>query len=91
MVRLKVRYLLVNILYTDVPPGHSKDGGAVSDLLFFNQPTTGNIKSPALLASIRTHVASLFGDCGSGAVERTLQGRLKLRLHFGRNARLRQA
>ncbi|KAK3318639.1 Rpp14/Pop5 family-domain-containing protein [Apodospora peruviana] len=80
MVRLKDRYLLVTIIYSDVPAGGgvvqpNKDGaaGAVSDLLLFNQPTTNELRPQMLLKGIRSQVASLFGDCGSGAVDRSLQ------------------
>ncbi|KAK4109994.1 hypothetical protein N656DRAFT_714940 [Canariomyces notabilis] len=71
MVRLKDRYLLVNIIYSDVPAGQSK--GAVPDLLIYNQPTTDELRPQLLLKGIRSEVASLFGDCGSGAVDRSLQ------------------
>lgn len=75
MVRLKDRYLLANIIYTDVPPGQAK--GSVPDLLLYNQPTTNELRPQLLLKAIRSEVASLFGDCGSGAVDRSLQGRRK--------------
>lgn len=73
MVRLKDRYLLVNIIYADVPPGQSK--GPVSDLILYNQPTTSELKPQHLLKGIRSQVNALFGDCGSGAVDRSLQGK----------------
>jgi len=72
MVRLKDRYLLVHILYSDVPPGQAK--GGVPDLLLYNQPTTNELRPQLLLRAIRAEVAALFGDCGSGAVDRSLQG-----------------
>jgi ribonuclease P/MRP protein subunit POP5 len=72
MVRLKDRYLLVNIIYSDVPPGQAK--GSVPDLLLYNQPTTSELRPQLLLKGIRSEVAALFGDCGSGAVDRSLQG-----------------
>ncbi|KAL2263186.1 hypothetical protein VTK26DRAFT_7841 [Humicola hyalothermophila] len=71
MVRLKDRYLLVNIVYTNVPPGQSK--GPVPDLLLYNQPTSNELRPQLLLKGIRNEVAALFGDCGSGRVERSLQ------------------
>ncbi|KAL2200697.1 Rpp14/Pop5 family-domain-containing protein [Corynascus similis CBS 632.67] len=71
MVRLKDRYLLVNIIYTDVPPGQAK--GSVPDLLLYNQPTSNELRPQLLLKGIRSEVAALFGDCGSGAVDRSLQ------------------
>ncbi|KAK0722086.1 Rpp14/Pop5 family-domain-containing protein [Lasiosphaeria miniovina] len=74
MVRLKDRYLLVNIIYSDVPAGQqSKGAGAVPDLLVYNQPTTGELRPQLLLKSIRAEVAALFGDCGAGAIDRSLQ------------------
>jgi len=73
MVRLKDRYLLVNIIYTDVPSGQSN--GPVSDLLLYNQPTASELKPQHLLKAIRGQVNALFGDCGSGAVDRSLQGK----------------
>ncbi|KAL1839787.1 hypothetical protein VTJ49DRAFT_1161 [Mycothermus thermophilus] len=72
MVRQKDRYLLVNIIYNDVPPSQAKD--SVPDLLLYNQPTSGELRPQHLLKGIRSEVAALFGDCGSGAVERSLQG-----------------
>ncbi|KXX83401.1 Ribonuclease P/MRP protein subunit POP5 [Madurella mycetomatis] len=71
MVRLKDRYLLVNIVYSDIPAGQLK--GSVPDLLLYNQPTSDELRPQLLLKGIRGEVASLFGDCGSGAVDRSLQ------------------
>ena len=73
MVRLKDRYLLVNIVYTDVSPGESK--GRVSDLVLYNQPTSRELNPQHLLKGIRSEVNTLFGDCGAGAVGRSLQGK----------------
>lgn len=72
MVRLKDRYLLVNIVYSDIPAGQPK--APVPDLLLYNQPTSDELRPQLLLKGIRNEVASLFGDCGSGAVDRSLQG-----------------
>ena len=72
MVRLKDRYLLVNIVYTDLPPGQK---GSVPDLLLYNQPTIGELRPQTILKGIRSQVNALFGDCGSGSVERSLQGK----------------
>lgn len=82
MVRLKDRYLLVNIVYTDVSPGQSK--GAVPDLLLYHQPTSDELRPGQLLRGIRAEVASLFGDCGAGAVDRSLQGQLPNSIAFPR-------
>ncbi|KAK3390982.1 Rpp14/Pop5 family-domain-containing protein [Podospora didyma] len=72
MVRLKDRYLLVNIVYSDVPAGQQPKAPA-SDLLVYNQPTTSELRPQHLLKALRSEVASLFGDCGSGAIDRSLQ------------------
>ena len=85
MVRLKDRYLLVSIVYTDVPAGQAK--GPVSDLLLYNQPSSSDLKPQHILRAIRTEVNNLFGDCGSGAIERSLQGIITLqRLFFHHSA-----
>ncbi|KAF6835204.1 Rpp14 family protein [Colletotrichum plurivorum] len=70
MVRIKERYILVNIVY---PPEPSKDGAAkVPDFVVMHQPTTGQLTPQSLLKALRTEVASLFGDYGSGAIEGNL-------------------
>lgn len=73
MVRFKERYLLVNILYPEAAPASQSKGNNVPDLLLYNQPTADNLTAQALLRGIRAEVASLFGDFGSGAIERSLQ------------------
>ena len=74
MVRLKDRYLLVNIIYTDHPKGKAKGPAPTSDLLLYNQPTTVDLRPQNFLKAIRAEVSALFGDCGSGAVDRSLHG-----------------
>jgi ribonuclease P/MRP protein subunit POP5 len=74
MVRLKDRYLLVSIIYGDVPPGQAK--GSVPDLLLYNQPTSSELRPQHLLKAIRSEVAALFGDCGLGAIDRSIQGNI---------------
>lgn len=66
MVRIKERYLLVNILY---PADLSAEPSPKTpDLIVLNQPTTDKFDRGALLREIRAQVASLFGDYGSGAI-----------------------
>jgi hypothetical protein len=66
MVRIKERYLLVNILYpseaskTQIPD--------VPDLVVLHQPTTDALTPQALGRGIRAQVVELFGDHGSGVV-----------------------
>lgn len=63
MVRIKERYLLVNIIY---PPDPAKPN--LPDLVVRHQPTIEKLSPQALLKGIRTEIASLFGDYGSGAL-----------------------
>ncbi|KAF7947800.1 hypothetical protein EAE96_008879 [Botrytis aclada] len=67
MVRIKNRYLLVNILYPELEknPGSKEK---LPDVVVFNQPTVDALTSRALLRGIQLEVANLFGDYGSGAI-----------------------
>ncbi|KAK4174181.1 putative ribonuclease P/MRP protein subunit POP5, partial [Triangularia setosa] len=81
MVRLKDRYLLVSVIYTDLPPTHQSSSKSttinppvvVSDLLLYNQPTSNDLRPQTLLKDIRSEITSLFGDCGAGKVNHNLQ------------------
>jgi ribonuclease P/MRP protein subunit POP5 len=77
MVRVKNRYILVNILYPDIDPSQSIS--KVPDLVAFNQPTTDALTPQVLLRAIRTEVSDLFGDYGAGAVAGSLASMFK---HF---------
>ncbi|KAG4030607.1 hypothetical protein MFRU_011g00660 [Monilinia fructicola] len=67
MVRIKNRYLLVNILYPELEKNSgSKD--KLPDVVLFNQPTNDALNARALLRGIQMEVANLFGDYGSGAI-----------------------
>jgi ribonuclease P/MRP protein subunit POP5 len=79
MVRIKNRYLLVNILYPGLD-GSIPDG--TPDLLAINQPTSQSLTNQTLLKGIRSQVTELFGDYGSGAVSDSLTGKLSLFLPF---------
>lgn len=72
MVRLKHRYLLVNILYPELEKSQSKSN--VPDIVVFNQPTSASLTNQALLRGLRAEISSLFGDYGSGAVSESLTG-----------------
>lgn len=74
MVRIKERYLLVNIVYPEAAKDQSKSN--LPDLLVYNQPTTNNCNGRTLHHAIKAEVATLFGDYGAGAVERSLRGLL---------------
>jgi ribonuclease P/MRP protein subunit POP5 len=74
MVRIKERYLLVNIIY---PPQEVKDGDStVPNLLVQHQPTIEHLTAGLLAKAIKEKVAILFGDYGAGAMEGTLSGML---------------
>lgn len=65
MVRIKERYLLVNILY----PSELGTKPDVPDLVVLNQPTADALTPGALLRGLRAEIADLFGDYGSGMAE----------------------
>ncbi|KAI0870703.1 Rpp14 family protein [Hypoxylon argillaceum] len=65
MVRIKERYLLVNILY----PTELGTRANLPDVVVLNQPASEDLTAVALLRAIRAEVAALFGDYGSGALE----------------------
>jgi len=70
MVRIKERYLLVNILY---PPEAGKSSQtSLPDFVRVNQPTTDELTAPALTRGIRAQVTEIFGDYGAGVV--SIQG-----------------
>ncbi|KAK0112768.1 hypothetical protein ONS95_014502 [Cadophora gregata] len=75
MVRLKHRYLLVNILYPELEKNQSKS--KVPDVVVFNQPTSSSLTNQVLLRGLRAAISSLFGDYGSGAVSESLNGNVK--------------
>lgn len=74
MVRIKERYLLVNILYPpSSDPTTSKSN--VPDFVVRHQPTIERLTPQALLKAIKAEIALLYGDFGSGAIEGNLSGR----------------
>lgn len=72
MVRLKNRYLLVNILYPDSPGQGAATN--VADFAAYHQPTTDSLTAQKLLKAIRHEVDYLFGDYGAGAIADSLLG-----------------
>ncbi|KAF9766976.1 hypothetical protein IL306_000524 [Fusarium sp. DS 682] len=66
MVRIKERYLLVNIVYPPDPAKAAKSN--LPDFVFHNQPTIEKLTPGALIKGIRAEVASLYGDYGSGSL-----------------------
>jgi len=68
MVRVKERYLLVNILYPE--PSAKKPN--ISHLVALNQPTTDDLTPSILKRAISSEIKNLFGCYGAGSVERSL-------------------
>ena len=77
MVRLKHRYLLVNILYPDSMTSNVKIAARPDEAapysLQFRQPSFDRLSPQILIRIIRDGVAELFGDYGSGKVASSLQ------------------
>ncbi|KOS21554.1 Ribonucleases P/MRP protein subunit POP5 [Escovopsis weberi] len=68
MVRIKERYLLVNILYPSELPASS----SVPDYVAHHRPTIERLTPQALAKAIKAEVSLLYGDYGLGAVEGNL-------------------
>ncbi|KAF4587494.1 Rpp14 family [Ophiocordyceps camponoti-floridani] len=77
MVRIKERYLLVNIIYPPSPQKSFTSEATVPNLIVQHQPTVDKLTTQALLKAIRAEIAVLFGDYGSGAFE----GHLSVKYH----------
>lgn len=76
MVRIKHRYLLLNILYP-APPVQQKGKENEKDLpwtVTFRRPSPDRLNPQLLARMIRDGVAELFGDYGAGMVAGSLQG-----------------
>lgn len=70
MVRIKHRYLLVEILYPSSATKTPKS--AVPESIVCHAPTAPHITSSALLHLLRSQISLLFGDYGSGVLASTL-------------------
>jgi hypothetical protein len=80
MVRIKHRYLLVNILYPEQDARKTKQSGSSGkdDLPYtvqFRLPGPEQLNGKLLTRLIREGVADLFGDYGSGMVSGSLVGK----------------
>ncbi|ERF71603.1 hypothetical protein EPUS_00592 [Endocarpon pusillum Z07020] len=64
MVRIKHRYLLIQILY----PSLQTSNPEAPDSVLFHAPTAPHITSSTLIHLLRTQVSLLFGDYGSGVL-----------------------
>jgi ribonuclease P/MRP protein subunit POP5 len=66
MVRIKHRYLLVNILY---PESDGKPfNPTLPSVIQFHQPTTDKVLDRDLIKGIKEEVDFMFGDYGAGAI-----------------------
>src|SRR4051794_14184548 len=80
MVRIKHRYLLVNILYPEHETRKTKQTGPGSKdglpyTVQFRRPGPEQLNGKLLTRLIREGVADLFGDYGSGMVSGSLVGK----------------
>lgn len=66
MVRVKHRYLLVNILYPELSDGPLNP--ELPDILRFHQPTTDKVQDRDLIRGIKAEADYMFGDYGAGAI-----------------------
>ncbi|KAM5433538.1 RNA-binding protein pop5 [Microsporum ferrugineum] len=66
MVRLKHRYLLVNILYPPQTGSEQKHGDENDFHLQVHRPTADALTPQALARMVRESVAEMFGDWGMG-------------------------
>ncbi|KAL8837964.1 MAG: hypothetical protein Q9170_002336 [Blastenia crenularia] len=68
MVRIKNRYLLVNILYPKSPQQHNKINRptAVPDSIQFRWPTPDALTPQLLVKAIRDQILFMYGDYGYG-------------------------
>jgi ribonuclease P/MRP protein subunit POP5 len=68
MVRVKHRYLLLNILFPESSTVTSSSTSAAALPLTFHSPTPSYFQAVSLLHLIRDSVAELFGDYGVGTI-----------------------
>lgn len=87
MVRIKHRYLLVQILYPDPFPKPHLPSSAASkphtpssaaplpNVVRFHQPSPDDLTPQALARAIRDQIALLYGDYGVGMTASSLNGK----------------
>jgi ribonuclease P/MRP protein subunit POP5 len=68
MVRVKHRYLLLNILFPESSSATSSSISAAPFPLTFHSPAPSHFQAVSLLQLIRESVAELFGDYGVGTI-----------------------
>jgi len=81
MVRIKNRYLLVNILYPD-PPDQNKNSSAkpsgtiqsLPAIIQFHRPTPDDLTPNLFTRALKEQIALLYGDYGVGVTSSGLTG-----------------
>ena len=78
MVRIKHRYLLINILYPDPDASNRQNPTNLDKTLpytvQFRRPSSDQLNARLLARLIRDGVLELFGDYGQGMIAASLQG-----------------
>ncbi|THX96129.1 hypothetical protein D6C79_01264 [Aureobasidium pullulans] len=84
MVRLKHRYLLLNILYPDAEtPTKPSTDAELPHVISFRRPSSDKLNAQLLARIIRDGVAELFGDYGSGMIAASLVAIVRVsRAHY---------
>ncbi len=72
MVRVKFRYLVVNLLYPEPGP-NSKS--SLPDVVQIHSPTPDALHAGLLLRMIRDEVEDLYGDYGMGMISASLKSK----------------
>ena len=81
MVRIKHRYLLVNILYPDTPESPPPKTApytkpSLPAVVQFHRPTPDDLTPQLLVRSLRDQIALLYGDYGAGITSNGLVGQI---------------
>ncbi|THY58236.1 hypothetical protein D6C97_04492 [Aureobasidium pullulans] len=91
MVRLKHRYLLLNILYPDAEtPTKPSTDAELPHVISFRRPSSDKLNAQLLARIIRDGVAELFGDYGSGMIAASLVGKFTLSTAFRMNTSMKE-
>ncbi|RAO69502.1 uncharacterized protein BHQ10_005514 [Talaromyces amestolkiae] len=77
MVRIKHRYLLIDILHPEPSQIHNKSGASsIPAHLYFHPPTPDILTSSVLARLLRDTISELFGDYGMGKLGGASSGNL---------------
>ncbi|KXS99753.1 hypothetical protein AC578_10427 [Pseudocercospora eumusae] len=73
MVRIKHRYLLMNVLYPQDAPNAKHNDENVPWSVKFRRPSSDRFEAGFIVRMVRNGVAELFGDYGAGMVSGSLK------------------